>query len=120
LRDTGVALITGAETRTTATRRALELHSGQRATFAGTISPAGTRVNALARPPNGSFRPFSVNALQGCCGVTVPLRFLVLGTQQVFRSDLDEAWEIAERGPMPLFLADIHLHRARLFHADNP
>ena len=29
--------------------------------------------------------------------------------------DLDEAWEIAERGPMPLFLADIHLYRARLF-----
>jgi class 3 adenylate cyclase len=29
--------------------------------------------------------------------------------------DLDEAWEIAERGPMPLFLADVHLHRARLF-----
>jgi len=33
---------------------------------------------------------------------------------------LDEAWEIAERGPMPLFLADIHLHRARLFHAVKP
>ncbi len=31
------------------------------------------------------------------------------------QSDLDEAWEIAERGPMKLFLADIHLHRARLF-----
>ncbi len=31
------------------------------------------------------------------------------------QEDLDEAWEIAERGPMPLFLADIHLHRARLF-----
>ena len=30
-------------------------------------------------------------------------------------SDLDEAWEIAERGSMKLFLADIHLHRARLF-----
>ncbi|HEV7427188.1 MAG TPA: hypothetical protein VGQ46_12545, partial [Thermoanaerobaculia bacterium] len=29
--------------------------------------------------------------------------------------DLDEAWEIAERGPMPLHLADIHLYRARLF-----
>jgi hypothetical protein len=29
--------------------------------------------------------------------------------------DLDEAWEIAQRGPMPLFLADIHLYRARLF-----
>ena len=34
--------------------------------------------------------------------------------------DLDEAWDIAERGPMPLFLADIHLHRARLFHAVTP
>jgi len=31
------------------------------------------------------------------------------------QADLDEAWEIAERGPMPLFQADIHLHRARLF-----
>lgn len=36
------------------------------------------------------------------------------------QADLDEAWEIAERGPMPLFLADIHLHRARLFlHATD-
>jgi len=31
------------------------------------------------------------------------------------QTDLNEAWEIAERGPMPLFMADIHLHRARLF-----
>ncbi len=31
------------------------------------------------------------------------------------QNDLDEAWEIAERGPMPLFMADIHLYRARLF-----
>jgi tetratricopeptide (TPR) repeat protein len=30
-------------------------------------------------------------------------------------ADLAEAQEIAERGPMPLFLADIHLYRARLF-----
>lgn len=34
-------------------------------------------------------------------------------------ADLDEAWELAERGPMPLFLADIHLHRARLFFRDQ-
>jgi hypothetical protein len=27
---------------------------------------------------------------------------------------LAEAQQIAERGPMPLFLADVHLHRARL------
>lgn len=36
------------------------------------------------------------------------------------RTDLDEAWEIAERGPMRLYLADIHLYRARLFHAVQP
>jgi len=35
------------------------------------------------------------------------------------QSDLDEAWEIAERGPMPLFMADIHLHRARLFFCET-
>ena len=32
---------------------------------------------------------------------------------------MDEAWEIAERGPMRLFLADIHLYRARLFGTRN-
>jgi tetratricopeptide (TPR) repeat protein len=31
------------------------------------------------------------------------------------QADLDEAFEIASRGAMPLHLADIHLHRARLF-----
>ncbi|MGH9849619.1 MAG: hypothetical protein ACREBD_07140, partial [Blastocatellia bacterium] len=31
------------------------------------------------------------------------------------QSNLDEAWEIAARGSMRLHLADIHLHRARLF-----
>ena len=31
------------------------------------------------------------------------------------RADLDEAQQIAERGSMRLHLADIHLHRARLF-----
>ena len=35
------------------------------------------------------------------------------------QSGLNEAWEIAERGPMPLFLADIHLLRARLFGLSN-
>lgn len=35
------------------------------------------------------------------------------------RSDLDEAWEIAERGPMKLHMTDIHLYRARLFRDTN-
>jgi tetratricopeptide (TPR) repeat protein len=34
-------------------------------------------------------------------------------------ADLDEAWDIAERGPMRLHLADIHLHRARLFFREK-
>jgi len=45
------------------------------------------------------------------------LRFLIgvpIGPESA-QSDLDEAFEIAERGPMPLFIADVHLHRARLF-----
>jgi hypothetical protein len=43
------------------------------------------------------------------------------GASLFFRAqeDLDEAWEIAERGPMKLFLADIHLYRARLFGIRN-
>jgi hypothetical protein len=38
-----------------------------------------------------------------------------LDCERSAQSDLDESWEIAERGPMRLHLADIHLHRARLF-----
>jgi tetratricopeptide (TPR) repeat protein len=37
------------------------------------------------------------------------------GDAEGARADLDEAWEIAERGPMKLHMADIHLHHARLF-----
>jgi hypothetical protein len=36
------------------------------------------------------------------------------------QSDLDEAWEIAARSQMTLFLADIRLYRARLFHTVKP
>lgn len=34
-------------------------------------------------------------------------------------ADLDEAWDIAERGPMRLHMADIHLYRARLFFREK-
>nr|VFK40398.1 MAG: AAA ATPase domain-containing protein [Candidatus Kentron sp. TC] len=37
------------------------------------------------------------------------------GDREGARADLDEAWEIAASGPMPLFQADIRLARARLF-----
>ena len=39
----------------------------------------------------------------------------VAGRADEARRYLDEAQLIAERGPMPLYLADVHLHRARLF-----
>jgi hypothetical protein len=42
------------------------------------------------------------------------LRFME-GDPEESGRDLDEAWQIAERGPMRLHMADIHLHRARLF-----
>jgi tetratricopeptide (TPR) repeat protein len=35
------------------------------------------------------------------------------------RADLDEVQQLAERGPMRLFLADVHLYRARLFFREN-
>lgn len=46
-------------------------------------------------------------------------RFLQ-GVHDGAHTDLDEAWEIAERGPMRVHMADIHLYRARLFHAVKP
>lgn len=36
------------------------------------------------------------------------------------RADLDEAWAIAERGPMRLHLEDIHLHPARPLFRKKP
>jgi hypothetical protein len=47
--------------------------------------------------------------------LTYALFHAVTGDLDRAREDLDEASEIAERGPMRLHLADIHLHRARLF-----
>ncbi|MCB1230805.1 MAG: hypothetical protein KDN19_11090 [Verrucomicrobiae bacterium] len=39
----------------------------------------------------------------------------VFGDKDQAEAYLREAQQIAERGPMPLFLADVHLYRARLF-----
>jgi hypothetical protein len=46
---------------------------------------------------------------------TAALYNFVRGEHDLARVRLDEAQQIAERGPMPLYLADIHLHRARFF-----
>ena len=44
----------------------------------------------------------------------------VVGDEAAARAALDEAQQIAERGLMPLYLADIHLHRAGLFRDRAP
>ncbi len=49
-------------------------------------------------------------------GLLPSAEFLYLnGQPKAAKCGLDEALEIAERGPMRLFLADIHLYRAKLF-----
>ena len=66
------------------------------------------RAGSQDELPRGLLTRAWLRALNGAC--TGP---------ESAQSDLDEAWEIAVRGPMKLFLADIHLHRARLFGGWN-
>ena len=47
--------------------------------------------------------------------LTASLYHFVRGEHDLAEKHLAEAQQIAERGPMPLFLADIYLHRARMF-----
>jgi hypothetical protein len=47
--------------------------------------------------------------------LTAALYHFVRGENDLARRSLAEAQQIAERGPMPLHLADVHLHRARMF-----
>lgn len=47
--------------------------------------------------------------------LTAALYHHVRGEPALAEKHLAEAQQLAERGPMPLFLADVHLHRARMF-----
>jgi tetratricopeptide (TPR) repeat protein len=68
---------------------------------------------------NGLRRAGQIDALPSSLLSRAWLR-LLQGDTDAARTDLDEAWEIAARGPMRLHMADIHLYRARLFHAVQP
>lgn len=65
----------------------------------------------------------AVNRLRSTCQIefvahgllTAALYHYTRGEHDLSRNHLAEAQRIAERGPMPLYLADVHLHRARLF-----
>lgn len=47
--------------------------------------------------------------------LTAALYHFVRDEHDLARKHLAESQQIAERGPMPLLLADVHLHRARMF-----
>jgi hypothetical protein len=76
------------------------------------VTPLGPRVaTALARLRQTNDVRYLPTAL-----LTAALYHGTLGGDpEQARRLLAEAEQIAERGPMPLYLADVHLHRARLF-----
>lgn len=85
---------------------------GPPADSAPAATPLGPRVaTALDRLRQANQVQFLPKAL-----LTAALYHGALGSDpEEARRMLDEAEQIAERGPMPLYLADVHLHRARLF-----
>lgn len=74
----------------------------------------GDHLNALAVLRQSG----SIEHLPQCLLALAQVRTLIGGSDDIESAlfNLDEAQQIAERGPMPLYLADVHLHRARLFH----
>ena len=79
------------------------------------LSHITAAVDGLRRAGQQFLLPRGLLARGWMRSVTGPL----VGPESA-QSDLNEAWEIAERGPMRLHMADIHLYRARLFHAVQP
>ncbi|MBX3416240.1 MAG: NACHT domain-containing protein [Pirellulaceae bacterium] len=63
-------------------------------------------VNGLRAAGRSDFLPLGL--------LTAALYHFVRGEHSLAEKHLAEAQQIAERGPMPLFLADIHLTRARM------
>jgi hypothetical protein len=83
------------------------------------------RAALATQPPAANANPHLAPALNGLrkAGDVTYLAIILLtaahwhaliGDPTTTRRHLDEAQQIAERGPMPLHLADVHLHRARL------
>jgi hypothetical protein len=75
----------------------------------------------LRRAVDGLFCTGFQDEIPPCLLSQAWLRFLTgarTGPESA-QADLDEAWEIAERGPMRLHMADIHLYRARLFFREK-
>ncbi len=71
-----------------------------------TAQPARTALDALRKANSLSHLPKAL--------LTAAIAHYLADDPDTARDLLDEAQQIAERGPMPLCLADVHLHRARL------
>jgi hypothetical protein len=81
-------------------------------------SELDSAVSGLRRAGQQQYLPLGLLTRAWQRSITGALTSAQAGPESA-QSDLDEAWEIAERGPMPLFLADIHLTRCRLFGMTN-
>jgi tetratricopeptide (TPR) repeat protein len=95
---------------------------GDEVHFSAEESLRSTPTFHLESAVSGLRRAGTAHHLPGALLTRAWLRSLI-GTPtrpESAQSNLDEAWEIAERGPMKLHMADIHLYRARLFHAVKP
>jgi tetratricopeptide (TPR) repeat protein len=71
-----------------------------------TAQPARTALDALRKANTLDHLPKAL--------LTAAIAHYLTGDSATARALLDEAQQIAERGPMPLYLADVRLHRARL------
>ncbi|MFC1748623.1 hypothetical protein ACFL2V_07430 [Pseudomonadota bacterium] len=69
-------------------------------------------VEDLRRAARNDYLPFGL--------LTRAWLHILENNPQEAQAYLDEAMTIAERGPMPLHMADIYLHRARLFFRVSP
>ena len=92
---------------------------GRAALYAAILNKSAIRnpQSEIEQAASGLRRAATVHHLPRALLTRAWLRFLTgarTGPDSA-QEDLDEAWEIAKRGPMKLHMADIHLHRARLF-----
>jgi hypothetical protein len=85
-----------------------------RALLAGPVPQPALDLPHVAAAVNGLRNAGTIHQLPKGL-LTAAVYHFVRGEHDRARALLDEAQQIAERGPMPLHLADVHLHRARLF-----
>jgi hypothetical protein len=89
-----------------------------RALLAGPVPQPALDLPHVAAAVNGIRNAGAMNHLPKGL-MTAAVYHFVRGERDLARARLDEAEQIAERGPMPLHLADVHLHRARLFRDEG-